>query len=50
MPWEHDYFKCMHEKATYKKPFDVIAEGAKKEIWYPQGNSNPRRLREREVS
>jgi site-specific DNA recombinase len=35
---------------TYKKPFDVLAEGAQSKHNYPQGNSNPRRLREREVS
>lgn len=35
---------------TYKKPFDVLAEGTAFENWYPQGNSNPCRLREREVS
>lgn len=35
---------------TYKKPFDVLAEGANFERWYPQGNSNPRLLRERELS
>lgn len=36
--------------ATYKKPFDVLIEGTKCKDNYPQGNSNPRRLREREVS
>jgi site-specific DNA recombinase len=34
---------------TYKKPFDVLAEGAVLKENYPQGNSNPRRLRERDV-
>jgi site-specific DNA recombinase len=35
---------------TYKKPFDVLVEGHQDKHNYPQGNSNPRRLREREVS
>jgi site-specific DNA recombinase len=35
---------------TYKKPFDVLVKNAKIKRDYPQGNSNPRRLREREVS
>jgi site-specific DNA recombinase len=29
--------------ATYKKPFDVLVEGAKSKHNYPQGNSNPTR-------
>jgi site-specific DNA recombinase len=35
---------------TYKKPFDVLAKGAQNKSNYPQGNSNPRRIRERDVS
>ncbi len=33
---------------TYKKPFDVLAENPQNERWYPVGESNPCRLRERE--
>lgn len=35
---------------TYKKPFNVLAENPRNKKIYPQGNSNPCRLREREVS
>jgi site-specific DNA recombinase len=36
--------------AVYSKPFDVLAQNTQNEGKYPQGNSNPCRLREREVS
>jgi site-specific DNA recombinase len=35
---------------VYNKPFDVLSEKPNFAKWYPQGNSNPCRLREREVS
>ena len=34
----------------FKKPFDVLIKMPQNIKWYPQGNSNPCRLREREVS
>jgi site-specific DNA recombinase len=36
--------------ATYRKPFDLFAEGTDLQNWRPQRDSNPRRRRERAVS
>ena len=43
-------FDCVSATPTYRKPFDILAEGSSLQEWQPHGESNPGFLAENQMS